>query len=573
MAACFFKACKPRSLNKQPSQDVPNISTDVNTSGNFACDFPDGDSSFEGCSAALLTGSHVTCRRSPRLVSNGYYVWTEDPFLCDKDGNITLSPPQASVLYKENLVRIFRKKKRIRPSFSNLFSLGASKSWQHGNIFGDVDSSLSEDTWLEGVGRLDTHHCNAIGDDRDGSATDAREAEQRKAASSSSHAASRTPPENSHDLALQSQGTTSEHFPENLLDHATVYLPCKRKKEEKKETHSPLMQCLWQGKVKRYKGIGISCPEQIRNKFSQQRLQPPGRQRRISHVCPQGCIKAVSSACQGSKPTTCSGDPTPFSGEELVKATLFCVFLWLSRPPSFVPVPSAVVACEFLRLVQQAGSSLMPTCPRSAWHRAGAPKLADQSVDGNPSQDGLIKTSLWRDIFFQAFLLAACLIICACARCFLGGIFASVVTCPLVITTAYTVTSLFLSLADYFEATACAQDRTNQRGLHKRLPATEPLRNSTSNCHCLADGLPKFANHVGRSLTNDFNLNIQKLSDLQSAWNQLLYWKGVSNYLLRKNHFNLVMCLFFFNLIFAFLNCNLLRKIISIRLYFANASS
>ena len=71
----------------------------------FACDFLDGDSSFEGCSAALLTGSHVTCRRSPRLLSNGYYVWTEDPFLCDKDGNITLSPPQASVLYKENLVR------------------------------------------------------------------------------------------------------------------------------------------------------------------------------------------------------------------------------------------------------------------------------------------------------------------------------------------------------------------------------------------------------------------------------------------------------------------------------------
>ncbi|XP_058555110.1 transmembrane protein 71 isoform X4 [Neofelis nebulosa] len=129
----------------------------------FACDFLDGDSSFEGCSAALLTGSHVTCRRSPRLLSNGYYVWTEDPLLCDKDGNITLSPPQASVLYKENLVRVFRKKKRIRPSFSDLFSLGASKSWQHGNIFGDVDSSLSEDTWLEGVGRLDTHHCNDIG--------------------------------------------------------------------------------------------------------------------------------------------------------------------------------------------------------------------------------------------------------------------------------------------------------------------------------------------------------------------------------------------------------------------------
>ena len=64
------------------------------------------------------------------------------------------------------------------------------------------------------------------GDDRDGSATDEREAEQRKAASSSSHAASRTPPENSHDLAPQSQGTTSEHFPGNLLDHASEFGCC-----------------------------------------------------------------------------------------------------------------------------------------------------------------------------------------------------------------------------------------------------------------------------------------------------------------------------------------------------------
>ncbi|EFB24877.1 hypothetical protein PANDA_005996, partial [Ailuropoda melanoleuca] len=126
----------------------------------FARDFLDGDTSFECCSVDLLTASHFACRRSPRLLSNGYYTWTEDSFLCDKDGNITLSPPQTSVLYKENLVRIFRKKKRIRRTFSNLFNLGASKSWLHGNIFGDVDSSLSEDNWLEGVKMLDTHHCN-----------------------------------------------------------------------------------------------------------------------------------------------------------------------------------------------------------------------------------------------------------------------------------------------------------------------------------------------------------------------------------------------------------------------------
>ncbi|XP_044100862.1 transmembrane protein 71 isoform X3 [Neovison vison] len=126
----------------------------------FACDFLDGDTSFKCCSVDLLTASHFACRRSPRLLSNGYYTWTEDTFLYDKDGNITLSPPQTSVLYKENLVRIFRKKKRVRRSFSNLFSLSTSKSWLHGNIFGDVDSSLSEDTWLEGVRRLDMEHCN-----------------------------------------------------------------------------------------------------------------------------------------------------------------------------------------------------------------------------------------------------------------------------------------------------------------------------------------------------------------------------------------------------------------------------
>lgn len=71
----------------------------------LSCDFLDGDSSFECCSIDPLTGSHFSCRRSPRLLTNGYYVWTEDSFLFDKDGNITLSPSQTSVLYKENLVR------------------------------------------------------------------------------------------------------------------------------------------------------------------------------------------------------------------------------------------------------------------------------------------------------------------------------------------------------------------------------------------------------------------------------------------------------------------------------------
>uniref|UniRef100_A0A2K6T985 Transmembrane protein 71 n=1 Tax=Saimiri boliviensis boliviensis TaxID=39432 RepID=A0A2K6T985_SAIBB len=126
----------------------------------FTCDVLDGDHSFECCSINRLTGSHNTCRRSPRLLTNGYYIWTEDSFLCNKDGNVTLNPSQTRVIYKENLVRIFRKKKRIRHPFSSLFNLSTSKSWLHGSIFGDIESSPSEDNWLEGIRRLDTDHHN-----------------------------------------------------------------------------------------------------------------------------------------------------------------------------------------------------------------------------------------------------------------------------------------------------------------------------------------------------------------------------------------------------------------------------
>nr|XP_015310687.1 PREDICTED: transmembrane protein 71 isoform X7 [Macaca fascicularis] len=126
----------------------------------FTSDSLDGDHSFECSSVDPLTGSHYICRRSPRLLTNGYYIWNEDSFLCDKDGNITLNPSQTSVMYKENLVRIFRKKKRIRHPFSSLFNLSTSKSWLRGSIFCDVDSSPSEDNWLEGIKRLDTDHCN-----------------------------------------------------------------------------------------------------------------------------------------------------------------------------------------------------------------------------------------------------------------------------------------------------------------------------------------------------------------------------------------------------------------------------
>lgn len=44
---------------------------------------------------------------------------------------------------------------------------------------------------------------------------------------------------------------------------------------------------------------------------------------------------------------------------------------------------------------------------------------------------------------------------------------------------------------------------------------------------------------------NVFNLNLRKLSHFQSAWNQLLYWKGVSDWILEKSHCHWVMwCVF-----------------------------
>ncbi|DAA22828.1 TPA: hypothetical protein BOS_13767 [Bos taurus] len=232
------------------------------------CDFLNGDSPFEGHSGDPLTDSPFTCRRSPRLLTNGYYVWTEDSFLCDEDGNITLSPSQTRVLYKENLV-------------------SASESWLRGSIFDDVDSSPSEDVWLEGVRRLETNHCKENGGDFDCSLTDDWESQKLNAesvkASFSGPVASQRPRENSYDLSPQSQWTASERFQEEALDHP--------------------------------------------------------------------------------------------------------------------------------------------------------------------------KTSLLREVSFQAILLAACLIISACARWFLGGIIASVFSCSLVIIIAYVVKSSFFSLANYFKAT------------------------------------------------------------------------------------------------------------------------
>ncbi|XP_031525625.1 transmembrane protein 71 isoform X19 [Papio anubis] len=175
----------------------------------FTCDSLDGDHSFECSSVDPLTGSHYICRRSPRLLTNGYYIWNEDSFLCDKDGNITLNPSQTSVMYKENLV-------------------STSKSWLHGSIFCDVDSSPSEDNWLEGIKRLDTDHCNGNADGLHCSPTDDWESGKMNAesviTSSSSHIVSQPPGGNTHGLSPQSQLTASERFQENSSDHSETSL-------------------------------------------------------------------------------------------------------------------------------------------------------------------------------------------------------------------------------------------------------------------------------------------------------------------------------------------------------------
>ncbi|XP_021244202.1 transmembrane protein 71 [Numida meleagris] len=107
----------------------------------YACTFLDDGAAYGCCSTSPLGGSLFTCRRSPRLLSNGYYVLTEDSFLSDEDGNITLTPSQTSVTYKENLVRIFRRRKKIRRSLASLFSLSASSPWLSSTVLSSVDSA------------------------------------------------------------------------------------------------------------------------------------------------------------------------------------------------------------------------------------------------------------------------------------------------------------------------------------------------------------------------------------------------------------------------------------------------
>ncbi|NWW79591.1 TMM71 protein, partial [Climacteris rufus] len=122
-----------------------------------ACAFLDDDSACE-CPTNALMGSLPRSRRSPRLLSNGYYVLAADTFLSGEEGNGTLTPPHTSVTYKENLVRVFRRRKKFHRSLDSLFHLSASSSWLSSTTPSNVDSSHVEDPWPDGCSKLEASH-------------------------------------------------------------------------------------------------------------------------------------------------------------------------------------------------------------------------------------------------------------------------------------------------------------------------------------------------------------------------------------------------------------------------------
>uniref|UniRef100_UPI00398F4C1F transmembrane protein 71 n=1 Tax=Pristiophorus japonicus TaxID=55135 RepID=UPI00398F4C1F len=109
-----------------------------------------------------LGGSPCMCRRSPRLLTNGYYDLSEESFL-DEEGNLTLTPSKINISYKENLVRIFRRKRRVRRSFASLFSIDSSSSWLNSSLFGGPDTPLAESSWIDGGSDFDSSFSNNQG--------------------------------------------------------------------------------------------------------------------------------------------------------------------------------------------------------------------------------------------------------------------------------------------------------------------------------------------------------------------------------------------------------------------------
>ncbi|KAL0966587.1 hypothetical protein UPYG_G00297130 [Umbra pygmaea] len=98
-----------------------------------------------------VTGCPSPCRRSPRLLNNGYYVLTEDSYAWDDEGNVSLTPSKIKLSYKENLVRIFRRRRKARRSLASMFSdmTETCQSWLDEKVFGVVRHlPLAESSWM-----------------------------------------------------------------------------------------------------------------------------------------------------------------------------------------------------------------------------------------------------------------------------------------------------------------------------------------------------------------------------------------------------------------------------------------
>uniref|UniRef100_A0A3P8VA67 Transmembrane protein 71 n=1 Tax=Cynoglossus semilaevis TaxID=244447 RepID=A0A3P8VA67_CYNSE len=89
------------------------------------------------CYSSDDNGAPCCCRRSPRLLTNGYYDVTEESFCRDHEGNVSLTPCKTNVSYKENLVRIFRRRRKPRNSLARLFSdvTETCQTWLDEKIF------------------------------------------------------------------------------------------------------------------------------------------------------------------------------------------------------------------------------------------------------------------------------------------------------------------------------------------------------------------------------------------------------------------------------------------------------
>lgn len=142
----FFRGAVTSSPIKKKSLEPEHVCQSLDLS-HFS------DSSYECFSTNPLTGSLCACRRSPRLLANGYYLLTEDSFSTDDEGNITLTPSHTSVSYKENLVRIFRRRRRARRSLASLLSdvSQSCQSWLESSVFrrSDPVTPLESSSWMD----------------------------------------------------------------------------------------------------------------------------------------------------------------------------------------------------------------------------------------------------------------------------------------------------------------------------------------------------------------------------------------------------------------------------------------